>query len=363
MGETMKRISNDPTNQNTVPVLDQEGCPLMPTRPSRARRLMRQGRARKTWRKGIFCIQMTDISAADENVEVDGVQVNIDPGAKSTGLAVTSETPDERRAHALIELRHRGSRVRNEMDRRRSLRRNRRSRIRNRQPRFANRTRPEGWLPPSMDTRLANTRTWIRRLAELFPVTFVRVEVARFDMRLMQDAEVHGRQYQQGDLLGWQLRSYVFHRDGYTCRYCGNKKAERYELDHIVPRSRGGSDRVSNLVVSCRECNVAKGNQSAEEFLEGQSARLAAIKQVRRAPLADASQMNIIVPQLLQAIENMGLPVRECDAYTTSWTRKRLGVRKTHVNDALCVGAPDAITVVPEVKTLVQARATATGRC
>lgn len=336
-------------------MLDTENRPLMPTRLSRARRLMRQGRARKLWRKGIFCIQMTDVSADNPDVEVDGVQLNIDPGARATGLAVTSETSEGRRTHALIELRHRGTRVRNKMDRRRSLRRNRRGRIRNRQPKFGNRTRPEGWLAPSMNTRLANTQTWIRRLAELFPVTFVRVEVARFDTQLMADAEVQGRQYQQGDLLGWQLRSYVFHRDGYTCRYCGDKMAERYEMDHIVPRSHGGSDRVSNLVVSCRKCNMAKGNQTMDEFLAGQPARLAAIRRVQRAPLADASQMNIIVPALIRAIEDVGLPVGEYAAYTTSWTRRRLGVPKTHVNDALCVGVPDAITFVPTHRTLVQA--------
>ena len=351
----MRRISTDPTNQNFVPVLDVEGRPLMPTRPSRARRLMRQGRARKLWRKGVFCVQMTDVSTDNENVEVDGVQLNIDPGAKATGLAVVSETPDGRRAHALIELRHRGSRVHNKMDRRRAFRRGRRGRIRNRQPRFDNRTRPAGWLPPSINTRLANTETWIRRLRELFPVTFVRVEVARFDTQLMADAEVHGRQYQQGDLLGWQLRSYVFHRDGGRCVYCGNARAERYELEHIVPRSHGGSDRASNLAVSCRDCNVRKGNQPIEQFLADSPARLAAIWRVQRAPLADASQMNIIVPALLGIIEELGLAVGEHDAYTTSWTRRRIGVAKTHVNDALCIGAPDALTLMPDSKTLVQA--------
>lgn len=351
----MKRKSTDPTNQNTVPVLDTEGRPLIPTRPSRARRLMRQARAIKLWKNGIFCIQMKDVNADDEGVEVDGVQLNIDPGSRATGMAVVSETPEGRRAHALIELQHRGIRVRNKMDKRRAMRRSRRRRIRNRQPRFKNRSRPEGWLPPSISTRLANAETWIGRLCELFPVTFVRVEVARFNMQMMADAEVQGWQYQQGDLLGWQLRSYVFHRDSYTCRYCGKRKAKRYEIDHIVPRSHGGSDRVSNLVVSCRECNVRKGNRSAGEFLQDVPERLAAIRRIQRVPLADASQMNIIGPSLLRLIEEIGLPVSEHDAYTTSWTRKRLGVPKTHVNDALCVGVPDSVPNIPERKTLVQA--------
>ena len=350
----MKRRSEDPTNRNFVPVLDCEGSPLMPTRPSRARRLMRQGRAEKRWHKGVFHIQMTDVSVQDEETVVDGAELNIDPGAGATGIAVTSETPDGRRAHALVEIRHRGSRVRNKMDKRRAMRRGRRSRLRNRQPRFDNRTRPAGWLAPSLVTRLANTETWVRRLCSLFPVTLVRVETAVFDTQLMADQEITGREYQQGDLAGWQLRSYIFHRNGAKCTYCGNTKAERYELDHIVPRSRGGADRVSNLVVSCHDCNLQKGNSSVEEFLQDRPERLTSIRNIRRAPLAGASQMNIIVPELLRRLEAMGLPVAEHDAYTTSWTRKRLGVPKTHVNDALCIGTPNALTYLPAIKTVVK---------
>ena len=350
----MKRRSTDPTNHNTVPVLDRYGSPLMPTRPSRARRLMRQGRAEKHWVKGTFCVRMTDVRAEDEDVEIDGVELNIDPGAGATGLAVVSETPDGRRAHALIELQHRGTRVRNRMDRRRAIRRGRRSRLRNRQPRFDNRTRPEGWLPPSMLTRLANTETWVRRLTETFPVNFVRVETARFDTQLMTDQDITGREYQQGELAAWQLRSYAFHRDGRRCAYCGNARADRYELDHIVPRSRGGANRVSNLVVSCHDCNIEKRNTSVEEFLQDRPARYAAIRRMQQKPLAGASQMNIIVPELLRSLEAMGLPTSTHDAYTTSWTRGRLGLPKTHVNDALCIGVPDALTSLPARKTVAR---------
>ena len=249
----MKRISTDPTNQNTVPVLDRDGSPLMPTRPSRARRLIRQGRAEKRWMKGTFCIRTLDVGADDEGVEIDGVELNIDPGANATGIAVVSEPPDGRRAHALIELRHRGARIRNRMDRRRSFRRSRRGRLRNRQPRFDNRTRPDGWLPPSILTRLANTETWIRRLCALFPITLVRVETARFDTQLMQDAETSGKEYQRGELAGWQIRSYVFHRDGGRCAYCGDAKAERYELTISCPAAgveRTGSATSLRAVIS-----------------------------------------------------------------------------------------------------------------
>ena len=107
-------------------------------------------------------------------------------------------------------------------------------------------------------------------------------------------------------------------------------------------------------MVSCRECNAAKGNLTVEEFLADRPEELAAIRRIRRSSLADASQMNIIVPRLIAVIEDMRLPTVGHDAYTTSWTRKRLGVSKTHVNDALCVGAPDSMVNIPERKILAQ---------
>ena len=303
----------------------------------------------------MFAIRMKDVDGGDPDVVVDGVEVNVDPGASATGIAVVSERDGTRHAHALVELRHRGNRVRNKLIRRRSFRRNRRGRLRNRKPRFDNRTRPAGWLPPSLVSRLENTVTWANRMAAIFPVRLVRVEDAVFDTQLMADAEISGVQYQEGDLLGWQLRSYVIHRDGRVCAYCGRRDAERYELDHIVPRSLHGSDRVSNLVVACHECNVRKGNVSVAEFLSGDPERLAAIRRIQGASLSGAAHLNVIVPELLRRLRTLGPAVTTHDAYTTSWTRNRLGVPKTHVNDALCLGAPARLEGVPDRKLVARA--------
>ena len=351
----LNRDRSDPTNTNCVPVLDAEGRLLMPTRPSRARRLMRQGRAGKRWVKGMFTIQMTDVDAEDPGVVVDGAQLNIDPGASATGMAVTSEQDGERRAHGLIELRHRGNRVKNKLERRRSLRRGRRSRLRNRQPRFDDRTRTEGWLSPSIHSRLANTLTWTNRLSEIYPVRHIRVETAVFDTQLMQNAEILGEAYQCGTLHEWQLRSYVFHRDGRKCGYCGATKAERYELDHIVPKSLGGTDRASNLVVCCHECNAEKGHRLVSEFLADKPARLAAIRRIRESSLAEAAHLNTILPELLRKLGGLGFTVSKRDSYTTSWTRRRFGVAKTHANDALCQGSPNQLALLPHHTLVIQA--------
>jgi 5-methylcytosine-specific restriction endonuclease McrA len=57
-------------------------------------------------------------------------------------------------------------------------------------------------------------------------------------------------------------RRAVFGRDHHTCQYCG---AEAENLDHILPRSRGGAHTWENVVAACRRCNARKGDQTPEE--------------------------------------------------------------------------------------------------
>lgn len=45
----------------------------------------------------------------------------------------------------------------------------------------------------------------------------------------------------------------------YECAYCGNK--QDLTLDHIIPRSKGGADKITNVVCACKECNESKGQQ------------------------------------------------------------------------------------------------------
>lgn len=51
----------------------------------------------------------------------------------------------------------------------------------------------------------------------------------------------------------------VFQRDGFACRYCGFTGAsEWFEVEHVKPRVKGGTDEMSNLVVACWPCNAQK---------------------------------------------------------------------------------------------------------
>lgn len=64
------------------------------------------------------------------------------------------------------------------------------------------------------------------------------------------------------------LRAAIFLRDGGCCLYCGATIEEvDLEVDHLVARSRGGSDAPSNLATSCNECNQEKGVVHVEAYI------------------------------------------------------------------------------------------------
>jgi hypothetical protein len=59
-------------------------------------------------------------------------------------------------------------------------------------------------------------------------------------------------------------RSMIYKRDDHTCQYCGSIK--NLTIDHVTPRSRGGTDTWENMVVACMKCNTHKGDKTPEEW-------------------------------------------------------------------------------------------------
>ena len=332
--------------QPRVFVLDKNKRPLQPMRPDRARKLLSAGRAR-VHRRAPFTIRMVDVDARDPDVEVDGVEVGIDPGSRKTGIAVfTSTEQGARQGIWLGELVHRGLQIKKAMQARAARRRGRRSRnLRYRAPRFDNRTRPAGWLAPSLRHRVDTTVSWVERLRRWAPVTAVHVERVRFDTHLLVNPEVSGVAYQQGTLAGYEVREYLLEKFARACVYCGITDVP-LNIDHVHPRARGGSDRVSNLVLACVGCNQAKGARPVAEFVTD-PARLARILAWAKKPLHDAAAVNSTRWALDRALRATGLPVHAASGGRTKWNRARSGVPKTHALDALCVGEASAVTGWP----------------
>ncbi len=341
-------------------VLDRHHSPLMPCTPARARGLLRQGRA-VVHRHTPFVIRLRDRTAADS--EVPGVEIGIDPGSRHTGLALfrTAEEKNGTTRHGLfaLELAHRGGQIRDRLTARAALRRGRRSRnTRHRAPRFLNRTRPTGWLAPSLRHRVDTTTSWTTRLARWAPVSAVHVERTAFDTHAISAGRpLHAVEYQQGTLQGAEVREYLLAQWNPTCAYCGATGLP-LNIDHIHPRSRGGSDRLSNLTLACIPCNEGKSNRPVEDFLAQRPELLARMLGPAKAPLRDAAAMNATRHALAGALEGEHRDVRSSSGGRTKWNRRRTAMPKSHTLDALCVGVMAAVLRYPSTVLAV----TATGR-
>ncbi len=127
------------------------------------------------------------------------------------------ETPEGPRDHVLhlAEVAHRGDAVRERMRKRAAFRRRRRSaNLRYRAPRFDNRRRPEGWLPPSLRSRVDNILSWASRYRRLTPIVFVDMELAKFDTHKLKNPEVSGLEYRRGELFGYEVWEYLLEKWG-----------------------------------------------------------------------------------------------------------------------------------------------------
>ncbi|MFC7603045.1 RNA-guided endonuclease IscB [Streptosporangium amethystogenes subsp. fukuiense] len=334
-------------------VLDRHGHPLDPCHPARARRLLAAGRA-VVVRHTPFVIRLRDRVAADSTA--CGVRVGIDPGSRHTGISVFTGQDGSRTGRYSLQLDHRGGRIRDRLTTRAALRRGRRSRnLRYRAPRFNNRTKPQGWLAPSLRHRVETTMSWVRRLTRWAPVAAVHVERVSFDTHTLSAGRpLQGAEYQQGTLAGYEAREYLLAKWERTCAYCGASGVP-LNLDHLHPRSRGGSDRISNLAVACIPCNQAKAATPVQEFLADRPKVLAKVLRQVKAPLRDAAAVNATRWALWRALEATGLPVACASGGRTKWNRSRTGASKSHTLDALHVGELESVTAWPSTVLVVAA--------
>ena len=111
------------------------------------------------------------------------MRLKIDPGSKTTGVAVVNDATGQ--VVWAAEVTHRGEQVKARLDQRRACRRSRRSRhTRYRPPRFLNRRRRAGWLPPSLESRLSHTLTWVQRLRRWCRIGALSLELVKFDTQI-----------------------------------------------------------------------------------------------------------------------------------------------------------------------------------
>jgi 5-methylcytosine-specific restriction endonuclease McrA len=328
-------------------VIDSEKRPLDPIYPAQARQLLRNKKA-AVFRRFPFTLILKE-SRPDS--PISSLRLKIDPGAKHTGIALVNDSTGE--VVFAMELKHRGFAIRDALTSRRQLRRSRRNRkTRYRQPRFLNRTRPDGWLAPSLQSRIDNIKTWVRKLQRFAPINAISQELVRFDMQLMRNPDIQGKEYQQGTLAGYETREFLLEKWNRQCAYCGIKDVS-LQIEHIHPKAKGGTNSITNLTLSCEKCNIKKGTKNIQDFLKKDPTRLEKILKQAKRPLADAAAVNTTRFALLEVLRATGHPVETGSGGLTKFNRFSQNLEKSHWLDAACVGQSTPILNVKNVKPLL----------
>lgn len=353
-----------------VCVLNKDNSPLHPCQPARARKLLKQKKAYVVRRFPMVIRLKHQIDASQNQYDYD---VRIDPGSKTTGVAIVKNQKeivclgeiihkkgiserlksrsDSRRCRRNRKTRYRRSKWKNIIPlatRYKALTPERRKELKLKKPSFGKDSK-SGWLAPSLLSRVNQTTNWVKKMQLFLPITNIGMELVKFDFRKMDDATISGVQYQQGTLLGYNVREYLLEKWSRKCSYCEQTNTS-LEIEHIHPKSRGGSNRVSNLCLSCRTCNQEKGNLLLSEWFElikkKKSKRYISIQSnipkvlvQCKKPLKDASAVNITRWKLYTELRSIGLPVHVQSGAQTKMQRILMNLPKEHYYDALCVCA------------------------
>ncbi len=310
---------------NYVLIIDTNFQPLKPTTPRRARELLNKGKA-AVFRRYPFTL----ILKQEYQPTLPYLELRIDPGSRVTGFALVNPKNEVIWG---MELEHRGREISFSLVKRAGFRRSRRNRnTRYRKKRF-NRSKPSGWLAPSLAHRVQTVITWIKRICRYAPVATITIEKVKFDTQKLENPDIQGVKYQQGTLAGYTVREALLEHWGRKCAYCGVENIP-LQIEHIKPKSRCGSDRFSNLTLACECCNQAKGNQSIEEFLIDKPEVLKKIKQHCKKSLADAAAVNSTRNKIFDIAKQTGLVVQAGSGALARFVRAKSNLPKTHWIDA-----------------------------
>lgn len=310
---------------NYVFMVDTNKQPLKPTTPKRARELLNKGKAAVLRRYPFTLILKQDRAAAKPYLEL-----RIDPGSKVTGFALINQKNE---CIWGMELEHRGALISESLIKRAGFRRNRRNRqSRYRKKRF-NRKKAEGWLPPSLMHRVQTVLTWIERICRYNPVVAIVIEKVKFDTQQLDNPNIKGIEYQQGTLAGYTIREALLEHWGRECAYC-NARETPLQIEHILPRAKGGSNRFNNLTLACQPCNQAKGNRAIADFLKHKPDTLKKIQSHCKKSLNDAAAVNSTRNKLFAVAATIGLPVMAGNGALAKLVRAKSNLPKAHWIDA-----------------------------
>ncbi len=298
----------------------------MPTTPPKARILLKQSRA-KVFRLYPFTIQLN----YETPHQTQPVEIRIDYGAKTHGIALVQQCRTHDRAIFLGEAKQRQD-VKKKMDQRRELRRLRRYRNTRYRKRRFHRRRPEGSLPPTITQRIEAITRITKTLQKMTPITSAIAETGAFDTQKMIHPQIQGVQYQQGPGYESENRRHtVLAYFNYTCQYCGTTEGVMTE-EHVIPKGKGGTDSWSNLTCACLSCNTKKGGRTPGEadMPNPETVNPRNTNFLRFCALTQSGKTRLV--EELQKL----MPTQTVYGWQTKQNRQAAKLPKTHYFDALC---------------------------
>lgn len=340
-------------------VISQDGKPLMPTKKQgKVRRLLKEGKARIV-RYEPFTIQLL----YNSKIYIQKVIAGLDTGYNRAGsVAITEEGRVLYGCEA--ELRQGISELVSTRANYRKSRRSRKTRYRRPKERYTQKSKKEKKSknhkraqknynpPPTFKSKVDAHEKIVKEIKRFLPVSEIRLEMGLFDVQALLNPEITGKEYQNGKKKGYDsVREYVKFRDNYTCQYAEYRPdipcCKKLVMDHIIPKSKGGTYNHTNLICSCHNHNQAKDNMSYEEFTGHKAPHMEDYR--------ESAFMNCLRTQLIPKLEKIA-PVSVTYGYITRRTRKEFGLEKSHINDAIAIAGikpvefPDTLWKMKQVR-------------
>ena len=314
-------------------VLSNTNKKLMPTNEYRARRLLKSGKA-TIYKYRPFTIKLT----VRDNGYTQPIEYCCDTGYQHIGISIKShkhEYVNEQRDLLKDETEHHNDC--------RNYRRTRRNRLRYRKARWNNRKSSlickDGFTPSIRNKRNVHVNLF-KMYYEVCPITSTMFEMGQFDTQVLKALEEgkplpEGTGYQQGEQYGYStLREAVFSRDNYKCVCCGKsalKDGVILKIHHLGYLIGDRSNRMSNLATVCSNCHTSKNHKEGGKLYD---------LKPKFKSFKGATFMTMVRYDLFAKLKENADNTNFYMTYGafTKLKRKELNVKKSHSNDAYCMG-------------------------
>jgi hypothetical protein len=170
----------------------------------------------------------------------------------------------------------------------------------------------------------------------------------------MDNPNISGIEYQQGTLLGYEIREYLLEKYGHDCQYCGGESNDkRLQIEHMISKHNNGSKSIKNLNIACSKCNLEKGKLNLSDWLNVlKKSRKTELNKFRISRITDilangkiyihkryAAWVNSYRRKLVSDSKLLAENIELSSGGRTKFNRTNLLLPKEHYYDAVCVGS------------------------